>query len=51
MVWGLRRRSVGWTAAGAVLVAHGMLELAYESVFPRDLRDLRDLRDWRDRRD
>ncbi|MEV7322990.1 hypothetical protein [Streptomyces sp. NPDC093970] len=34
--WGARRRSAGWVAAGAVLMAHGMLELSYETVFPRD---------------
>jgi hypothetical protein len=27
--WGLRRRSGGWTAAGALLVAHGALGVAY----------------------
>ncbi|GAA2591104.1 hypothetical protein GCM10010424_44440 [Streptomyces lienomycini] len=27
--WGLRRRSAGWTAAGALLVAHGALGTAY----------------------
>ncbi|MEU8716343.1 hypothetical protein [Streptomyces sp. NPDC048663] len=35
-VWGVRRRSLGWTAAGAVLMVHGVLELSYETVFPRD---------------
>ncbi|MFD3584865.1 hypothetical protein [Streptomyces sp. NPDC058683] len=34
--WGLRRRSVAWAALGAVLTAHGALELSYETVFPRD---------------
>ncbi|MFF5147392.1 hypothetical protein ACFY6U_48070 [Streptomyces sp. NPDC013157] len=34
--WGMRRRSVGWAAVGAVLMAHGALELSYETVFPRD---------------
>ncbi|MGW1624613.1 hypothetical protein [Streptomyces sp. NPDC002172] len=34
--WGMRRRSVGWAAVGAVLTAHGALELSYETVFPRD---------------
>ncbi len=29
-LWGLRRRSGGWTFAGAVLVAQGALGLAYE---------------------
>ncbi|MFD8538461.1 hypothetical protein [Streptomyces rubrogriseus] len=28
-VWGLRRRSGGWTAAGALLVGHGALGAAY----------------------
>ncbi|MFH9816353.1 hypothetical protein [Streptomyces sp. NPDC017230] len=28
-VWGLRRRSGGWTTAGALLVAHGALGTAY----------------------
>ncbi|MEV4920109.1 hypothetical protein AB0K47_25265 [Streptomyces tirandamycinicus] len=27
-IWGLARRSAGWTAAGAVLLAHGLLALA-----------------------
>lgn len=31
-VWGLARRSGGWTAAGVVLLAHGALGLAYERV-------------------
>ncbi|MFE9019670.1 hypothetical protein ACFYNL_14000 [Streptomyces sp. NPDC007808] len=35
-VWGLRRRSAGWVAAGAVLLAHGLLGLAYEAVRPLD---------------
>ncbi|MGW1955352.1 hypothetical protein ACWCPI_21830 [Streptomyces sp. NPDC001920] len=34
--WGLRRRSGGWVAAGAVLLAHGVLGLAYEAVRPLD---------------
>ncbi|MEW1776249.1 hypothetical protein [Streptomyces sp. NPDC086777] len=34
--WGMRRRSVAWAAVGAVLMAHGALELSYETVFPRD---------------
>ncbi|MBW8793072.1 MAG: hypothetical protein JF597_05620 [Streptomyces sp.] len=34
--WGMRRRSVGWAAVGAVLTVHGVLELSYETVFPRD---------------
>ncbi|MEV5956642.1 hypothetical protein AB0M11_23205 [Streptomyces sp. NPDC051987] len=34
--WGVRRRSVGWAAVGAVLLAHGVLELSYETVLPRD---------------
>ncbi|MER6269342.1 hypothetical protein [Streptomyces sp900105755] len=34
--WGMRRRSVGWAAVGAVLMVHGVLELSYETVFPRD---------------
>ncbi|MGI5378165.1 hypothetical protein ACQEV2_28725 [Streptomyces sp. CA-251387] len=34
--WGLRRRSGGWIAAGAVLLAHGALGLAYEAVRPLD---------------
>jgi hypothetical protein len=29
-VWGLRRRSAGWTAAGVILIAHGALGLAYD---------------------
>ncbi|KMS68562.1 membrane protein [Streptomyces viridochromogenes] len=29
-VWGLRRHSGGWIAAGAVLLAHGALALAYD---------------------
>ncbi|SCF69226.1 hypothetical protein GA0115255_103041, partial [Streptomyces sp. Ncost-T6T-2b] len=28
--WGARRRSGGWAAAGAVLLAQGALGLAYE---------------------
>ncbi|GAB2949324.1 hypothetical protein [Streptomyces heilongjiangensis] len=34
--WGLRRRSGGWTAAGALLVAHGALGLMYDLSRPRD---------------
>ncbi|MFF9499091.1 hypothetical protein [Streptomyces sp. NPDC014656] len=30
LLWGLGRRSGGWTAAGALLVAHGVLGLAYD---------------------
>ncbi|MFJ3302954.1 hypothetical protein ACIPSA_07520 [Streptomyces sp. NPDC086549] len=36
MVWGVRRRSGGWVATGALLLAHGALGLAYELVRPRD---------------
>ncbi|POX55641.1 hypothetical protein C3489_09890 [Streptomyces sp. Ru71] len=35
-LWGLRRRSAGWTAAGALLLAHGLLGLAYAVTHPRD---------------
>ncbi|MGV9887566.1 hypothetical protein [Streptomyces sp. NPDC003395] len=35
-VWGLRRRSPGWTAAGALLVAHGALSLTYGLTHPPD---------------
>ncbi|MFJ3232722.1 hypothetical protein [Streptomyces sp. NPDC086787] len=35
-VWGLRRRSGGWVAAGALLLAYGTLGVAYELVRPRD---------------
>ncbi|MFF7262807.1 hypothetical protein ACFZCL_21335 [Streptomyces sp. NPDC008159] len=35
-VWGLRRRSGGWTVAGALLVAHGALGLMYDLSRPRD---------------
>lgn len=35
-VLGLRRRSAGWTAAGALLLAHGALGLAYDVTRPRD---------------
>ncbi|PPS68912.1 hypothetical protein BZZ08_07362 [Streptomyces sp. MH60] len=28
-VWGLRRRSGGWTVAGALLVGHGALGAAH----------------------
>ncbi|MET9830504.1 hypothetical protein ABZ078_14545 [Streptomyces sp. NPDC006385] len=34
--WGLRHRDGGWIAAGAVLLAHGALGLAYEAVRPLD---------------
>ncbi|AWW37634.1 membrane protein [Streptomyces sp. AS58] len=34
--WGLRRRSGGWTAAGAFLMGHGTLGLAYDLGRPRD---------------
>ncbi|MES5816992.1 hypothetical protein [Streptomyces sp. RG80] len=34
--WGLRRRSGGWLAAGALLLAHGVLGLAYDLAHPRD---------------
>ncbi|MDH6219947.1 hypothetical protein [Streptomyces pseudovenezuelae] len=34
--WGVRRRSGGWIAAGALLLAHGALGLAYDVVRPRD---------------
>jgi hypothetical protein len=30
LAWGIGRRSGGWTAAGALLVAHGALGLAYD---------------------
>ncbi|MFI9768799.1 hypothetical protein ACIHJG_18290 [Streptomyces sp. NPDC052415] len=33
---GVRRRSGGWTAAGALLLAHGALGLAYDVTRPRD---------------
>lgn len=36
LLWGLRRRSGGWTAAGTVLLAHGALGLAYDAMRPRD---------------
>jgi hypothetical protein len=36
MAWGLRRRSGGWVAAGALLLAHGALGLAYGVTHPRD---------------
>jgi hypothetical protein len=35
-VLGLRRRSGGWTVAGALLLAHGALGLAYDVTRPRD---------------
>ncbi|MET8807508.1 hypothetical protein [Streptomyces sp. NPDC004546] len=31
-VWGIWRRSAGWVAAGALLLAHGALGMAYEGV-------------------
>ncbi|GAB2725965.1 hypothetical protein [Streptomyces bullii] len=34
--WGVRRRSGGWIATGALLLAHGALGLAYEVTHPRD---------------
>ncbi|MFG2551839.1 hypothetical protein ACGFWF_18105 [Streptomyces sp. NPDC048581] len=34
--WGLRRRSGGWIVAGTVLLAHGVLGLAYSAVRPLD---------------
>ncbi|MHC3472362.1 hypothetical protein ACYF6T_27210 [Streptomyces sp. 7R007] len=34
--WGLRRHSGGWTAAGALLLAHGALGLTYDIARPRD---------------
>ncbi|MFC5212363.1 hypothetical protein [Streptomyces coerulescens] len=34
--WGLRRRRGGWTAAGALLLGHGLLGLAYALRQPRD---------------
>ncbi|WP_405863326.1 hypothetical protein OG407_34160 [Streptomyces sp. NBC_01515] len=34
--WGLRRRSGGWAVAGALLLAHGTLGLAYDLARPRD---------------
>ncbi|WUN21198.1 hypothetical protein OHA74_23600 [Streptomyces phaeochromogenes] len=34
--WGVRRHSGGWIAAGALLVAHGALGLAYDLMRPRD---------------
>ncbi|MFG3282949.1 hypothetical protein [Streptomyces sp. NPDC048111] len=33
--WGLGRRSGGWTTAGAILVAHGVLGLAYDRMRAR----------------
>jgi len=36
MVWSVRRRSGGWLVAGALLLAHGALGLAYDFVLPRD---------------
>ncbi|AXG53898.1 membrane protein [Streptomyces lincolnensis] len=34
--WGVRRHSGGWITAGALLVAHGALGLAYGLAVPRD---------------
>ncbi|MFF5495432.1 hypothetical protein [Streptomyces aquilus] len=34
--FGLRRRSSGWITAGALLLAHGALGLAYDLAHPRD---------------
>ncbi|MEU9051483.1 hypothetical protein AB0D37_13875 [Streptomyces sp. NPDC048384] len=34
--WGLRHHNGGWLAAGTVLLAHGVLGLAYETVRPLD---------------
>ncbi|SNX64000.1 hypothetical protein SAMN06272735_5814 [Streptomyces sp. TLI_55] len=34
--YGLRRRSGGWITAGALLLAHGVLGLAYDLTHPRD---------------
>ncbi|MFK4098553.1 hypothetical protein ACI2L1_00410 [Streptomyces sp. NPDC019531] len=34
--WGLRHRSGGWLTAGALLLAHGALGLAYDLTHPRD---------------
>ena len=36
VAWAARRRSAGWAAVAAVLVVHGVLELSYETVLPRD---------------
>ncbi|MFR0358197.1 hypothetical protein [Streptomyces sediminimaris] len=35
-LWGLRRRSGGWVAAGLLLLAHGAAGTAYELMRPRD---------------
>ncbi|MEU8617030.1 hypothetical protein [Streptomyces sp. NPDC048623] len=35
LAWGIRRRSGGWATAGALLVAHGALGLAYERLCDR----------------
>ncbi|MGW0332611.1 hypothetical protein ACWD0J_12185 [Streptomyces sp. NPDC003011] len=35
-LWGLRHRSGGWIAAGALLLAHGALGLAHGLAHPRD---------------
>lgn len=32
MLWAARHRSPGWLAAGALLVTHGALGLAYDRV-------------------
>jgi len=34
--WGVRRRSGGWIVAGALLLAHGAVGVAYELMRPRD---------------
>ncbi len=34
--WGVRRRNAGWIVAGALLLAHGALGLAYDMVRPLD---------------
>ncbi|WP_405869421.1 hypothetical protein [Streptomyces sp. NBC_00005] len=34
--WGVRRRSGGWIVAGALLLVHGALGLAYDLARPRD---------------
>lgn len=34
--WGLRHRSTGWLAAGTLLLAHGVLGVAYGLTHPRD---------------
>ncbi|MFF4353303.1 hypothetical protein [Streptomyces sp. NPDC001530] len=35
-LWGVRRRSGGWIAAGALLLTHGALGLAYDQLRPFD---------------